>query len=200
MSMLHMLVTLALAAPMAPLSKDAEIALAISAAPKHLQAGATVYTLERAGYVKVREGQNGLSCLVAAEPGGGRSPTCWDREGSETILPVAMEEGRLRALGKSEAEIQAFVAEGFRSGRFRAARRAGVAYMLSSENYVWNGERVIHYHPHVMIYAPYVTNADIGAGGDDPWMPWVLNEGSPHAYIISVVRDDPPAGKASAGP
>jgi hypothetical protein len=39
-----------------------------------------------------------------------------------------------------------------------------------------------------MIYAPYLTNKDIGATGKDPNAPWVLNEGSPHAYIIVVTR------------
>ncbi len=39
-----------------------------------------------------------------------------------------------------------------------------------------------------MFYAPYMTNADIGATGKDPNAPWILNEGSPHAYIIVVTR------------
>jgi len=62
--------------------------------------------------------------------------------------------------------------------------------MLSPENHVWNGERTVRSHPYVMIYAPYVTNADIGAERSSPWMPWVLNEGQPNAYIITVVRTD----------
>jgi hypothetical protein len=60
--------------------------------------------------------------------------------------------------------------------------------MLSAENYVFNGQRVVKYHPHVMFYAPYLTNADIGANGKDPNAPWILNEGSPHAYMIVVTR------------
>jgi hypothetical protein len=62
--------------------------------------------------------------------------------------------------------------------------------MMSAQNFVFNGQSVIHYHPHVMIYAPYVTNKMIGADQKDPYQPWVLNEGSPHAYIIVV-----PGGK-----
>ena len=49
---------------------------------------------------------------------------------------------------------------------------------------MFNGQRVIKYHPHVMSYAPYLTNADIGSNGKDPYAPWILNEGSPHAYIV----------------
>jgi hypothetical protein len=60
--------------------------------------------------------------------------------------------------------------------------------MISTENWVHNGQRVIRYRPHVMVYAPYATNADIGATGEDPHAPWVLNEGSPHACIIVVTR------------
>jgi len=48
----------------------------------------------------------------------------------------------------------------------------------------------------VMIMAPYVTNAEIGADFKNPAMPWVLNEGTPSAYIMVVTRD----GAAPAKP
>jgi hypothetical protein len=165
------------------LPQEKEIALALEAAPEHLRSGATVYVLQRSGYVEARKGTSGTACLVGRDRPDTLEPICWDAEGADTMLPVALERARLRGEGLTPSDVDARIADGFRTGRFRAPRRAGVAYMLSPANRVWNGQRVIQYRPHVMIYAPFVTNADIGAGGGAA-LPWVLDEGTPHAYII----------------
>ena len=46
------------------LSRKKEVALALSAAPEHLRRGAAVYALEQNGFVKVRDGSNGFTCIV----------------------------------------------------------------------------------------------------------------------------------------
>lgn len=170
----------------APKTEAQEVELALSAAPESLRAGAGVYVLATAGYKKVRESSNGLTCLVERSRPDTLEPICWDPEGTATIMPKTLAEAEWRAAGLSAAEVERRGNEGFATGRFRAPSRAGVAYMMSAQNYVFNGKSVVHYHPHVMIYAPYVTNAMIGADQKDPYQPWVLNEGSPHAYIIVV--------------
>jgi hypothetical protein len=172
----------------APATEADEMALALSALPESMRATATVHVLGPKGYKKAREGTSGINCLVERSRPDTQEPICWDREGSESIMPVAYDKAEWRAGGLKDDEVERRVAEGFASGRFRTPRRGGVAYMLSTENYVFNGQRVIKYHPHVMFYAPYMTNADIGANGKDPNAPWILNEGSPHAYIIVVTR------------
>ena len=171
-----------------PANETEEIALALAALPAPLRADAGVYVLGPTGYRLARPGTSGVHCLVSRDRPDSQEPICWDREGSETILPLALAKAEWRAGGATEQEIDRREHEGFATGRFRAPRRAGVSYMLSTENWVFNGQRVIKYHPHVMVYAPYVTNADIAATGKDPHAPWVLNEGSPHAYIIVVTR------------
>ncbi len=153
-----------------------------------MRATAAVHVLGPKGYRKARDGSSGIHCLVERSRPDTQEPICWDKEGSETIMPVAYAEAEMRAAGVKDDEVERRVGEGFAKGRFRAPRRGGVAYMLSAENYVFNGQRVMRYHPHVMFYAPYATNADIGSNGKDPNAPWVLNEGSPHAYIIVVTR------------
>jgi len=171
-----------------PATEAEEVTLALSALPETLREGAGVHVLGPKGYRRVRESTTGINCLVERSRPDTQEPICWDREGSETIMPVTCAEAEWRAAGLTADDVERRVAEGFAKGRFRAPRRGGVAYMVSSENYVFNGERVIKYHPHVMFYAPYLTNADIGANGKDPNAPWILNEGSPHAYIIVVTR------------
>ena|SRR5688572_4061929 len=173
-----------------PATEAEEMSLALSALPESLRSDAAVHVLGKDGYRKVRDGVSGMNCLVEQSTPESQEPICWDREGSETIMPVVFARAAWRAQGVKADEIERRVAKGFADGSFRAPRRGGVAYMISKANYVPAGDRVIHYGPHVMIYAPYLTNKDIGATGKDPHAPWVLNEGSPHAYIIVVTKHE----------
>lgn len=171
------------------LPRDREIALAIAAAPAHLRDGATVYVLERAGYVIARKGTNGFTCLVHRDHPMNQKPTCWDREGSETIVPAVLREGELLMQGKSVPEVRAEIKKGFDSGTFIAPRRPGVAYMLSSGNRNYNRQTgaVDIFPPHVMFYAPNLTDADIGSKGDgEGGLPFIAYEG-PHGYMITMV-------------
>jgi len=66
--------------------------------------------------------------------------------------------------------------------------------MLSTENLTPNARgEVIHFPPHVMFYAPYLTNAELGLSGSlgpdgNPDGPaFVAGEGTPHALIIVPV-------------
>src|SRR5260370_39026158 len=56
--------------------REQETALALSAAPKHLRNGATVYVLEHEGFIKVKEGVNGFTCLVHRDHPLNQKPTC----------------------------------------------------------------------------------------------------------------------------
>lgn len=171
-----------------PATADEETTLALSALPESMRATAAVHVLGPKGYLRVREGTSGINCLVERQRPDTQEPICWDAEGSDTIMPVVYARAEWRAAGLSVEAIERRVSDGFGAGRFRAPRRGGVAYMLSTENYVHNGRTVVRYVPHVMCYAPYLTNRDIGSMGKDPHAPWVLHEGSPHAYIIVVTR------------
>jgi hypothetical protein len=148
--------------PMLP--RDLEIELALNAAPKHLRDGATVLVFESAGYVKAREGTNAFTCVVSRR-GGDVFPVCWDAEGTRALLPVDIDDARLRLAGTSIAEIDRQVAEGFKSGKYRAPSRTGVAYMLSPMRYRIDETGKItpsNPNPHVMFYGPGLTDADIG--------------------------------------
>ncbi len=181
--------------------REEEIALAESAGPPGVAKDATIYVLERGkGFTIAREGKNGFACIVNRDRADTLEPECFDPEGVASILPTALERARLREEGKSAAEIDKSIAEGYASGRFRAPRRGGVTYMLSTKNRVFNGQRVISYPPHVMIMAPYVKNSDIGADFKNPMMPWVLGEGTPHAYIMVVTTEWPPKPDAAKPP
>ena len=114
-----------------------------------------------------------------------------DAEGTRTLLPRMLKVAELRAEGKSADEIRAFVARGFVTGLFRAPARPGVDYMLSTHNLVPNSQGVVTpFPPHVMFYAPYLTNAELGldgklgADGNPVGAAFVAGEGTPQALII----------------
>ena len=95
-----------------------------------------------------------------------------------------------RAAGVDEAAIQKQVDEGYKSGRFVAPRKPGVVYMLSPHNYVFDPGRkqIIHFPGHLMFYAPYATEKEIGSG---PGAPFIVAPGTPRALMVVV-----PAGSA----
>jgi hypothetical protein len=177
-------------------SREQEIALATSAAPPAVAAKAGVYVLEKSGYVKARESQNGCVCIVEHRVPNAVEPQCLDAEGVKTFLPRILMVGALRAKGKAEREIRAAVRQGFASGEFRAPARPGVDYMLSTHNVVTVDEEkgiAAPFPPHLMFYAPGMTNADIGSDGSPASSVFVVDEKSPHALMIVPV----PAGPAA---
>jgi len=177
------------------LDPDREIALARSAGLPPWNQQATIYTLGPQGYAVAVEGSNGFSCMVGRSAPGTRWPVCFDAEGSATILPRYRREGELRVEGKSAEAVRADTAGRFLSGEYRAPRRPGVAYMLSPEAIGSDGDALILVPPHLMIYAPNVRGAEIGAVRGHPHSPTALFEGDPHGYVMVFVRDDVPEVK-----
>ena len=173
------------------LPRATEVTLALSAAPAHLRARAGVYVLERNGFVKVRDSKNGFTCVVNRDGPRNQKPTCYDAEGTTTILPQVLFVGARLMKGASLSEIDAEVREGFRTGRFQSPKRPGVAYMLSCSNRDFNPQSgtVDGFPPHVMFYAPNLTNDDIGSDGKfAPGLPSIGYQG-PHGFMIVVSPD-----------
>ena len=152
----------------ASMPRQQQITLAESAAPAEVSSQATIYVLGSKGYEKAREGSNGFSCIVGrhfVKPTETTiEPQCFDGEGSRTLLPVYMHGEELRTSGKSEAEIKADIASGYKEGRYKYPSKPGFLYMMSSQNRL----RAIPEHgtgifpPHLMFYAPNMTTEDIG--------------------------------------
>lgn len=168
------------------MDRQKEIALALSACPHSVADKAAVYVLEKSGYVKVRDSQNGFTAIVQHSQPTSQEPQCMDAEGARTFLPRYLKVAELRAQGQTAEEIKRFVADAFAKGIFQAPTRPGVDYMLSTENVVPLDDKgtIGHFPPHVMFYGPYLTNADLGSDGNLSGPAFVAGEGSPHALII----------------
>lgn len=177
------------------LSEAEESARALEALPQELRADAGLWLLTAQGFKERRATKNGYTCIVNRDEVEAIKPTCYDAEGTRTILPAVVRFGDLLMKGMPVAEIKKDIAEGFRTGRFTPPKRAGIAFMLSP--------RIVNVldaakgtfgtaPPHYMIYAPNVTNADLSipdaAYDAHPWLPYVAYTG-PHGFIIVTVPE-----------
>ena len=191
------------ASSMQLLPRAFEVELALSAGPEHLRAEATVYVFGKDGYEKVKAGTNGFICLVNrdGQQAGDRTlrPTCWDAEGGISIVPVMLRVGELLAQRQSASEIRRDIDAGYDQGRFLAPHKAGIAYMLRGDVQVDpEAPQVIgqSFPPHYMIYAPGVSNQDIGIGAgaskDRYALPFVYagyTGGTHTGYIIVLATE-----------
>jgi hypothetical protein len=171
-----------------------QLELVRSAAPPEISDEATLYVLGKNGYEIVQKGTNGFSCMVDRELPETQEPQCFDAEGSATTLLARMRVEELRAHGVAEGKIAAQIERGYKTGKYKAPRKTGIVYMLSTENWVLADaatRQIVHFGPHLMFYAPYVTDRDIGnSKGPDaaPGIPFVVHPGRPDALIIVVPK------------
>jgi hypothetical protein len=170
------------------LPREDRIKLAQTAAPPEISEKATVYLLERSGYLKIREGTNGFSCFVDRQTPFNQEPTCFDAEGSATTLATRLFVEEQRGLGKTEEQIAAAVDAGYKNGKFHAPPKPGIVYMMSTQGYLLipGKTELVRIPPHLMFYAPYATSKDIGSPPAAANMPHIIREGQPDAYIIVI--------------
>ena len=171
------------------LSREEKIRLAKSAAPPEISDKATVYVLERSGYVKVHDGTNGFSCFVDRQTPLNMEPTCFDAEGSTSTLLARLyaedERARGRARNRSRPESRKVT-----DGKFHAPKKAGIVYMMSDSIYLFipGRDQLVHAPPHLMFYAPYATDKDIGTPPAAANMPHLIRAGQPDAVVIVIPR------------
>ncbi|MGD8307701.1 MAG: hypothetical protein PVF17_13670 [Ignavibacteria bacterium] len=189
------------------LPRDLEVELALSSAPSHLQDEATVYVLGENGYELAIQGSNGWTCFVVRGPGIGPpswddmiAGWCYDEEGMKTMGLVTFDRAKYRSQGLSNEEIRNKINEGFATGKYLSPRKPGVIYMLSPVNKVPDHRtgKLFDYVPHVMYYAPNITNEDIGVPkslhtGDPNYvfsgLPYLPIEGNPHGFMVQALGE-----------
>lgn len=145
------------------LDKDAEIALARSAAPPSISSEAEVLTLERTGYSTAAQGRNGFLCLVERSWGAAtydrdfwnpqtRSPVCFNAAAARTYVPVYLSKTKLVLAGKSKAEIVRTIKSALDNKGLPALEIGAMAYMMSKQQYL--SDEAVHWHPHLMFFIP----------------------------------------------
>jgi len=194
--------------PIEPLPRDLEIQLALSALPPHLRDAATVYVLNPArGFEVARPGTNGFHAFVARTGDDAFRgewpltkyrddilyPIAFDNAGAKAQMRIFFDAAELQAKGTPAAELKRIMQQRLKAGFYPAPARAGVAYMLSPvlRTYVnpdANDTVLTANVPHVMYYAPNVSNQDIGGAQPKPGSlyPFVILHG-PHGYSIQFL-------------
>ncbi|MDB4908204.1 MAG: hypothetical protein JWO05_2988 [Gemmatimonadetes bacterium] len=181
---------------------DLETRLALSALPPTMRDKASVYLLDPAvGYQLSHEGTSGVSCLVqrtAWEQSEYRGdvyvPRCYDAGGSKTFLLVLLDAAKLRAGGMSAAALKAEIAGRFVRKQYTTPVKAGLSYMVAPVMRTWSDhDGIVHTMaaPHVMFYAPGVTNSDIGADPSSrPSFPFALQEGNAEqTFLVQLLGE-----------
>ena len=187
-----------------PMPAELETRFALSALPPALREAASVYLLDpKTGYHLSRSGKSGVTCLVertAWELGDDRDdiyiPLCYDAAGTATFLQVIMDTARLRAEGMTAAKLKTRIASLYAEGTYKAPTGSGLSYMIAPVmRTIGPPDMAVHTMamPHLMFYAPGLTNADIGAVPDlaDPaslMHPFIDRQGNDQqSYMIQMV-------------
>src|SRR5258708_7313772 len=172
----------------APLPRDLEIQLALSALPPHLRDNATVYVLNPdKGFEVARKGANGFHALVARTGDDTFRgtwplkeyrpdilyPISFDEAGAKAQMRVFFDAAEMQANGTPPEELKKIIQERYKTGHYKAPARAGVSYMLSpilstNLNTDQNKNVATANVPHVMHYAANVSNADVGGATPGP--------------------------------
>ena len=179
-----------------------ETQLALSALPPAMRDQATVYLLDpKKGYRLSRQGTSGVTCLVertAWEQANFRNdiyvPLCYDAEGSKTFLKVIMDVAALRIQGMRPVALKAEIDNRYRNKTYKAPEKQGVSYMIAPVMRTWMlPDWNVHTMPmpHLMFYAPNVTNEDIGAvPGSGLLYPFIFKEGvAEQSYMIQLIGE-----------
>jgi hypothetical protein len=180
------------AGPRPILNLEAEIALARTAAPPSVSAGARALVLTDSGYTVADYGSadRGVTCVVNRSWRASIEPHCYDAEAAATIMPMELRRNTLRHQSRTEEEIEREIAAGLASGAFKLPSRPALTYMMSARQVLYDeeGRRVGAWRPHLMLYYPYLTNAGVGlAAAPDMRVGMVSDEGQPTATLILIM-------------
>jgi hypothetical protein len=163
------------------MDRDAEIALARSAAPPSIAQEATVMVFGRNGYETAVEGKNGFVCNVDRSWMDSfenspefwnpkrRGPVCYNPQAARTLLPITLIRTKLALDGKSKAEMNEGMKAATEKGELPAIEPGAMAYMQSKQGFL--NSRCGNCSPHLMFYVPVKDAHTWGAaslGADAP--------------------------------
>src|SRR5216683_4118129 len=163
---------------MAPLDqylmeRNAEIALAKSAAPESISRDAEVMVLGRHGYETVVKGKNAFVCMVERSWTAGiddpdfwnpklRAPICFNPPAARSYLPLTIKKTELVLAAQSKAQMFEDIKAAFDKKELPTLESGAMCYMMSKQGYL--SDRDGHWHPHLMFFAPLTDPASWGAG------------------------------------
>lgn len=178
--------------------RNAEIALARTAAPKSISDDATVVVLDRQhGYVTAVEGKNGFVCIVErawtspfGHPGfwnpKNRSPICYNPAAARSVLPYTYKRTELVLAGLTKPQMRDRIKAAVAAKELPTPEPGAMSYMFSKEQYL--NDQVRNWYPHLMFHIPKVDGASWGANLDNsPIMLSPLEMAEPETIFMVAV-------------
>jgi hypothetical protein len=126
-------------------------------------------------------------------------PLCYDAAGTKTYLKVIMDAAALRTRGMSPVALKAEIENRWKNKTYRVPEKAGLSYMMAPVfRTIGPPDLKVHtnFMPHLMFYAPHITNEDIGAAPDlnvysSLLNPFIDKQGiGEQSYMIHLVGDE----------
>jgi len=154
------------------MARDAEIALARSAAPDAISQDASVIVLTRHGYETAVQGKNGWVCWV----GRGwmamfdhpefwnpkvRAADCLNPPAARSVLPYTYKRTELLLAGHSKLEVIAAIKAAIDKKELPPLEPGTVSYMMSKSSYLTDSGD--HNVPHIMFFQTNMNAATWGA-------------------------------------
>jgi hypothetical protein len=188
------------------MDRNAEIALARSAAPDSISRDADVLVLGRHGFEAAVKGKNGFVCFVSRSWDAPfessefwnpkvRAPLCYNAPGSRTIVPLLLERAKLVGAGLSKNQIAERINAPRDRNEVAPLEPNAICYMMSKEAYLTDADG--HNMSHVMFYTPFVDGAVLGAGL--PGSPVLIGHQPFPGAPVPVTEFFIPVGKWSDG-
>ena len=156
--------------------RNAEVALARTAAPKSLSDDATVVVLDRQhGYVTAVKGKNGFVCIVERawtspfdDPEfwnpKNRSPICYNPAAARSVLLYTYKRTESVLAGLTKPQMLDRIKAAVAGKELPTPEPGAMSYMMSKEQYL--NDAVVHWYPHLMFHIPKVDGASWGANLD----------------------------------
>ena len=153
--------------------RNAEIALARSAAPDSISRDAEVMVLGRHGYETAAKGKNGFVCLVWRSWASGiddpefwnpklRGPVCLNPAAARFNVPLTLKRTELVLAGRTQSQMFADISAAFDKKEFPPLEPGAMCYMLSKQGYL--NDLAGHWRPHLMFFVPLTDPATWGSG------------------------------------
>jgi hypothetical protein len=151
--------------------RDAEIALARSAAPESISRDAEVLVLSRHGFETAVKGKNGFVCIVGRSWTSAadedywdpkvRVPICVNAAGARTYLLRVRKIADLALAGQTLAQVNEITVAALARKELPAMEPGAMCYMMGKQGY--GGASAPHWPPHLMFFYSDIDPAIWGA-------------------------------------
>ena len=156
--------------------RNAEIALARSAAPPAISDKAEILVLGLHGYETAVQGSNGFVCFQERSWANDfdnaefwnpkiHTPQCWNAAAASSVLPDYLQRTQWVLSGVSKEEMLSRTKAAVAAREIGLPAPGSMAYMLSKDQYINDPQPggKLHWYPHVMFFVPAIEDSKWGA-------------------------------------